>query len=177
MENMSNLQYKKISKKAEGAMRITAVITSVILLIVVAAAMLILSFALEENNSALSIIAPIVIVVTVVLALADIIVVPRIRYNRYKYYLDDEMLLVVEGLFFITKSIVPIERIHQVAIKSGPIDRMFGMSNVVVTTAGGEVKIAFLETPVAEEIANRLRIRVNGIAAASKKESEAASDE
>ena len=52
--------------------------------------------------------------------------------------------------------LVPVERIHQVEVVRGPINRMFGLSDVVVTTAGGTVKVQFLEDGVAETIADSL---------------------
>ena len=41
----------------------------------------------------------------------------------------------------------------QIAVKSGPIDPVYGLAKVVATTAGGTVTIHFLEQEVAEEIA------------------------
>lgn len=166
MKNVSDIQYKNISPKAKGCMRLNAIIRSVILLAVVASVLAILT---AVGVIPFGVFAGVSVALLVLLA-ADVIVVPSIRYKRYKYYIDDDMLIVVEGLWFINKSIAPIERIHQIAVNRGPIDRMYGMSNVEVTTAGGVVKIAFLENEVAEEIAQRLRIRINSLAKAEKLE-------
>ena len=51
---------------------------------------------------------------------------------------------------------VPIERIHQVDVSRGPINRAFGLADVMITTAGGSVTIDHLEEDVAEDIAGRL---------------------
>lgn len=162
---MENIEYKRVDKKAKSVMRLTALFLNLILFIVVAAVALILSAAAEVIPMGVAIA---IIVVVLALLVAYIIVAPEIRYRRYRYYVDDDMLIVVEGLFFITKSIAPIERIHQIAINRGPIDRMFGMSNVDITTAGGEIRIAFLEDSVAEEIADKLKTRINTIVKAEK---------
>ncbi len=166
MQNVANIEYKSIDPKAKSCMRVVATIWNLILFIVAIIVLMILS---SEGVIADSLFIGIAAVV-LALCLAYVVAAPSVRYKRYKYYIDEDMLVVVEGLFFVTKSIAPIERIHQIAVKRGPIDRMYGMSNVVVTTAGGEVKIAFLDNDVAEEIADRLRVRVNGLAKAAKEE-------
>lgn len=163
--NMDNLDYKRVDPKAKNVIRVSSAIGSGLLIIacVIAAAILVVS----DTVAKIILIIPALIAV---LAIIDIIVVPEIRYRRYKYYLDDEMLVVEEGLWFITRSIAPIERIHQIEVKRGPVDRMFGMGNVIVTTAGGVVKIAFLEDAVADEIAARLNARINSIVKAQRGE-------
>ncbi len=163
--NMDNLDYKRVDPKAKNVMRVSSAIGSGLLIIacIIAAVILVVS----DTVAKIILIIPALIAV---LAIIDIIVVPEIRYRRYKYYLDDEMLVVEEGLWFITRSIAPIERIHQIEVKRGPVDRMFGMGNVIVTTAGGVVKIAFLEDAVADEIAARLNTRINSIVKAQRGE-------
>jgi membrane protein YdbS with pleckstrin-like domain len=162
---MDNLDYKRVDPKAKNVMRVSSAIGSGLLIIacIIAAVILVVS----DTVAKIILIIPALIAV---LAIIDIIVVPEIRYRRYKYYLDDEMLVVEEGLWFITRSIAPIERIHQIEVKRGPVDRMFGMGNVIVTTAGGVVKIAFLEDAVADEIAARLNTRINSIVKAQRGE-------
>ena len=44
----------------------------------------------------------------------------------------------------------------------------FGLSKVKVTTAGGEVVIRFLETKVAETIAESLKTKINEVASEEK---------
>ena len=77
---------------------------------------------------------------------------------------------VKEGFIFITRDIVPIERLHKVAMQSGPLDRMFGLSKVIVTTAGGDVTIRFLENKKAEDIVETLKQRINSYAVKSRME-------
>lgn len=51
--------------------------------------------------------------------------------------LNEEEIDVIEGFIFTKRNIVPIERLHKIAVMKGPIDRAFGLAKVVVTTAGG----------------------------------------
>ena len=89
------------------------------------------------------------------------ILAPFVRYQRYRYRFSEEDIDVREGVLFIHRDIVPIERLHKVALESGPVDRIFGLSKVIVTTAGGDVTIRFLELSVAEQIVSRLKTRIN----------------
>ena len=61
------------------------------------------------------------------------------------------------------RNIVPIERIHKIQTKKGPIDQIFRVAKVIVTTGGGDVTISFLEDERAEQIADSLRKRINEI--------------
>lgn len=55
-------------------------------------------------------------------------------------------------------------------MQSGPLDRMFGLSKVIVTTAGGDVTIRFLENKKAEDIVETLKKRINSYAVKSRME-------
>lgn len=165
---MENIEYKRISKRAESAMRVISVITALFLMIVAICADLgLMAAEVITRGGLISILLPCVIAV---ICIAYVTVAPKIRYKRYKYYLDDDMLIVEEGLWFIKRSIAPIERIHQIELGRGPIDRMFKLSNVSVITAGGRVKIDFLEDDVAEELASRLKTRINNIVKEQREE-------
>lgn len=78
--------------------------------------------------------------------------------------MNDECIDIVEGLFFIKRNIVPIERLHKISVERGPIDRIFGLGKVIVTTAGGDVTIRYLELEKAERIAEALKHRINAVA-------------
>lgn len=95
------------------------------------------------------------IVVFIALA-AYLIVSPRIFYDHYRYRLDDDKVEVRRGVIVIRHTLVPIERVHQVDVKKGPIKRMFGLADVYITTAGGTAAIEFLENDIAESIASKL---------------------
>lgn len=98
-----------------------------------------------------------------VLTLADIIISPYFRFHRYRYSINEECIDVIEGYLFIKRQIVPIERIHKLQMKKGPVDQFFHLAKVIVTTGGGDVTLAFLEEERAEKIADSLRKRINEI--------------
>lgn len=81
---------------------------------------------------------------------------PEVFYRRYRYRIDDDKAEIRRGIIVITHSLVPIERIHQVQVNKGPINRLFGLANVVITTAGGVTTLELLDEDTAESIASKL---------------------
>ena len=105
----------------------------------------------------------IICIVVFVLELLETLISPYFRYNRYRYSLTDEEVQVKKGYVFLEHTIVPISRLHKINIEAGPIDRMFGLASVEITTAGGNITIKFLERQKAEQIAQMLKKRINAI--------------
>ena len=98
-----------------------------------------------------------------VLILFDVVISPYFRYHRYRYSINDECIDIIEGYLFVKRNIVPIERIHKIQTKKGPVDQIFRVAKVIVTTGGGDVTLSFLEDEKAERIAESLRKRINEI--------------
>jgi Uncharacterized conserved protein len=105
----------------------------------------------------------IITIACLVLFLTYLVVGPIVFYNRYRYKIDDERIDVRRGILIIRRTMVPIERVHQVEVTRGPINNMLGLANVDVTTAGGVARIEYLELEQAEEIAKHLNSLVNKI--------------
>ena len=98
------------------------------------------------------------------------IVFPKIYYDHYKYYISEDRVDVRRGIIFLTHTVVPLERIHQVEVVSGPINRFFGLADVSITTAGGIAKIEYLEVDEAEKIADELNTIVDNIVKGQRNE-------
>ncbi|HKK95070.1 MAG TPA: PH domain-containing protein [Anaerovoracaceae bacterium] len=153
MEEVKN-NYRALNKKAINCMRSASAVVLVITFIIALALIVMLT---EVKWLVISLIALLIIEAIVV------VFVPIIRYKRYKYRITDEEIDVIEGFLWITRKIVPIERLHKIEIAQGPIDRMYNLAKVEVTTAGGDITIRFLEKKIAEEIAATLKTRINEI--------------
>lgn len=106
--------------------------------------------------------------ILVILILLDGFISPYFRYYRYRYSINEECIDIREGYLFVKRNIVPIERLHKLQTAKGPIDQIFKVAKVVVTTGGGDVTISFLEEEKAEQIAESLRRRINEIAVEEK---------
>jgi len=90
------------------------------------------------------------------IAVLYLLISPQVFYRRYRYRIDDDKVEIRRGILIITHTLVPIERIHQVQVNKGPINRLFGLANVDITTAGGTAKLEYLEEETAESIASKL---------------------
>lgn len=154
--------YEKLSKNALKCMYI-ATATGTIIMLVIAVVLEIALFIPNEWT-----IAHIITVICVILLALNALISPWFRYNRYRYKIDDECIDIIEGYIFISRDIVPIERLHKLEMNIGPIDRICGVAKVNVTTAGGDVTIRFLDKDKAEKISETLKQRINTIVAEQK---------
>ena len=154
---------EKLSKKALGCMYVATALWSVILLIAIIVSY-VLWFAPEDIM-----IGKMLSVVVGILVCVNAGISPYFRFHRYRYQINEEFIDIREGYLFVTREIVPIERIHKMETVRGPIDTMFGVAKVKVTTAGGDVTIRFLEQEKAERIAEGLGKYVNRIVKEQRK--------
>lgn len=103
------------------------------------------------------------ILAAVILIIAYLLLRPGLFYRHYRYIVSSDKIDIRSGVIFLKRELVPIERIHQVELNMGPLSRMFGLADVTVTTAGGVVRIVYLEKDVAESIAEYINEKVNVI--------------
>ena len=162
-----HLKYEKLSKRALYCMYTADVIAGAIALAVVGA---VDYFWIFPDNITVG---KWISLILAVLILIDVFASPYFRYHRYRYSINEECIDIIEGYLFVKRNIVPIERLHKLQTKRGPVDQMFGVEKVVVTTGGGDVTISFLEVEKAEQIAESLRQRINEIAAEQRTENSA----
>ena len=152
------MKYEKLSKRALGCMYVATALASVIALAVIGAVNWLWIFPKDMDMlKAVSL-------ALMILILFDALASPYFRYHRYRYSINEECIDIKEGYLFVKRNIVPIERLQ------GPIDQMFKVAKVVVTTAGGDVTIRFLEEEKAEQIAENLRGRINEIVVSQREE-------
>jgi uncharacterized protein len=97
-------------------------------------------------------------VVTVLGALVFVGVVPLWRYRVHRWDLRPKAVYTRSGWLVQERRIAPISRVQTVDIYRGPLDRLFGLANVTVTTASsaGAVRIVALDSDVADRIAAQL---------------------
>ncbi len=63
---------------------------------------------------------------------------PALRYKRRRYRLNEMGLRIRRGLVWQTEISVPYSRIQHTDVSRGPIERWFGLSTLIVHTAGTE---------------------------------------
>lgn len=112
-------------------------------------------FAVDDGRrpwqfAALAIVVPVAIVAT--------IAVPRWRYRVHRWEVTEEAVYSRVGWLTQESRVAPISRVQTVDTERGPLERMFGLSTVTVTTASsaGAVRIELLDRPVADSTVARL---------------------
>ena len=99
-----------------------------------------------------------VLLALAVLALAGVVVgvVPELRWRRWRYEIRPGEVDLQRGIFWISRTLVPLARIQHVDTRQGPLQRRFGLSTVIFYTAAGPNQIPELSTPVAAEARDRI---------------------
>lgn len=69
-------------------------------------------------------------------AIIAIITFPSRRVARWGYGIGEGQLRVARGWLFRTDTIVPFVRVQHIDVGQGPIERLFGLSHLVVHTSG-----------------------------------------
>jgi membrane protein YdbS with pleckstrin-like domain len=91
--------------------------------------------------------------ITLLLALAHLVVMPQWRYRVHSWEITETAVYTQSGWFSQERRIAPISRVQTVDTQRGPIEQVFGLSNVTVTTASsrGAIKIHALDVAVADD--------------------------
>jgi membrane protein YdbS with pleckstrin-like domain len=93
-----------------------------------------------------------VAIVTAVIAVAHLVVMPQWRYRVHRWEITDSAVYTQSGWFLQERRIAPIARVQTVDTERGPLEQLFGLANVTVTTASarGPLKIHALDLRVAD---------------------------
>ncbi|MEA2222722.1 MAG: uncharacterized protein QOH83_1098 [Solirubrobacteraceae bacterium] len=92
--------------------------------------------------------------------LAYVIVVPRVRYRRFRWALGEEELDLIHGVWTVTRTIVPITRIQHVSVERTGWTDVFGLVRLHVHTAAGKTTIPGLERAQADDTRDRILARL-----------------
>jgi uncharacterized protein len=98
------------------------------------------------------------LVVTGVLAVVHLAVMPQWRYRVHRWESTDTAVYTQTGWFTQERRIAPISRIQTVDSEFGVLERLFGLSNVTVTTASaaGPIKVHGLDKDTANDLVAQL---------------------
>lgn len=95
---------------------------------------------------------------TVLGVAVSVVVAPLWRYRVHRWEISPQAVYTRTGWLTQERRIAPISRVQTVDTYRGPLDRMFGLANVTVTTASsaGAVHIVALDTDVADRVVAQL---------------------
>ena len=98
------------------------------------------------------------IAVSGAVAFAHITVMPRWRYRVHRWETTPTAVFTQSGWFTQERRIAPVSRIQTVDIQRGPLEQVFRLANVTITTASaaGPLHIHGLDGTTAERIVDEL---------------------
>jgi membrane protein YdbS with pleckstrin-like domain len=80
---------------------------------------------------------PLPVALTVLAACAAALL-PPLRYRRWSYQVRERDALIAKGAIFFVQQLIPFDRIQFVESRQGPLDRLFGLTQVILYTAAGK---------------------------------------
>ena len=84
-----------------------------------------------------------------------LVVLPPIRFMRWRYELSDDYLDIARGIVWRKRFVIPFIRVQHSDTRQGPILRAFGLASVTVATAAGEHEIPGLDSQTAEQLRDK----------------------
>ncbi|KKK36263.1 membrane protein [Mesobacillus campisalis] len=81
-----------------------------------------------------------------------ILLMPRLRWKRWRYEVREQEIELQRGVFIIKRTLVPMIRVQHVDTRQGPILRKYGLATITISTAATVHEIPALELDEAEEL-------------------------
>ena len=140
----------------KSLIRIGMIIRSLFLLALALAAEIVLQVQLGVQPG-------MVLIPVALFALLLVLVLPGRQYRRWGYDMGDQQLRVLRGFLWRTDTIVPFNRIQHIDVAQGPLQRLFGLSTLIVHTAGTHnsiVALPGLATADAEDMRETIKSHI-----------------
>ena len=95
-------------------------------------------------------------VVVAVAGVPAVVVVPRLRWRRWRYDIRDDEIDLRAGLWTIRRTLVPIRRVQHVDTETSLLQTFFDLATVTFHTAAGATEIPALKRAEAERVRSRV---------------------
>ncbi len=155
---MRQLPKNQLAKEAITVWRIAGMIMFVILMIIAAfIAYLVFRFEWPWYINAIT------VGVATLEVMIQVVIIPKIRYKRFRYEILDDEIYVQRGLFIVTRTLVPMTRIQHVDTKQGPILKRYNLMTVTISTAATTHEIPALPSEEADRLRNDIAVRARVI--------------
>lgn len=98
------------------------------------------------------------VLLVAVLAIAHVVLMPRIRFRVHRWEVTDTAVHTREGWIGRQSRIAPISRVQTVDSRQGALMRVFGLASITVTTASaaGPITVDCLDAETARQVVARL---------------------
>lgn len=92
------------------------------------------------------------IIIAIISSYFFIILLPALRWKRWRYEVRDQEIELQHGVFIIKRTLVPMIRVQHVDTQQGPLLRKYHLATVTVSTAATVHEIPALDMEEAEEL-------------------------
>jgi uncharacterized protein len=99
--------------------------------------------------------------IALVYAAVSIVVVPALQWRSWRYAIGDREIELRHGIWWQSWVRIPMMRVQHVDTRRGPLDRRYGLANLVLYTAAGSRQIPGLAIEVAEQSRDRIAALAN----------------
>jgi membrane protein YdbS with pleckstrin-like domain len=96
------------------------------------------------------------IAVPLALLVLSVLVVPRLRYERWRWDLRPDAIDIRHGTFTVRRTLIPLIRVQHVDTRRGIVEQALDLATVVVHTAAGHHTIPYLYEHDADELRDRI---------------------
>jgi membrane protein YdbS with pleckstrin-like domain len=107
-------------------------------------------------GNAFGVAAAIALTGSVVVFLPAIVLLPELRYRRWRWDVRPDVIDIQHGTFTVRRTLVPLERVQHVDTKRDVLEQMLDLSTVVVHTAAGSHTIPYLSDHDAIQLRDRI---------------------
>ncbi|MGH3493610.1 MAG: PH domain-containing protein [Sciscionella sp.] len=100
----------------------------------------------------------ITLVISAVLAIGHVLVMPQWRYRVHRWESTEDAVYTQTGWLTVEWRVAPVSRIQTVDTKRGPVEQLFKLATVTVTTASaaGPLEIAGMDAALAVRLVDEL---------------------
>ena len=89
-------------------------------------------------------------------ALTGVLVLPGLRWRRWRYEVREEEVDLLRGALTVVRTLVPMARVQHVDTRQGFLEQALDLSTVVFHTAAGAIAIPALHDADADDLRNRI---------------------
>lgn len=145
---------ERLDPRAKTLWRVSGAIGTLPLIVVAGFA----SWAMLRFGGAGLPVAALPVVAALLLFVLFVGVTPALRWRMWRYEIREDEVDLQRGFVWVSRTLVPLARIQHVDTRTGPLQRLFGLSSVVFYTAAGANEIPELSTAVAAEVRDRIAV-------------------
>ncbi|ENH96636.1 hypothetical protein J416_09674 [Gracilibacillus halophilus YIM-C55.5] len=143
---------ERIAADAVKAWKVTAHLVTVIPLLLTVASLILPSFVDFFNywiGAGLA-------VFTIVLWVFSAIILPNLRWKRWRYEVFDQEIYIQHGILIVTRTLVPMIRVQHVDTQQGPILKKYGLATLEISTAATTHEIPALLEAEASDLRDQI---------------------